>query len=84
MEQVGACGCQAACGHTGGTATASCEGLLRVLRVTSQATGRHCSTPARCGFPSYKGAKPSSSPPSCLRRPHSPRPLVLLVMGHVG
>ena len=64
---------------------ASWEGLLRVLRVTSQATGRRCSTPAQCGFLSYKGARPSSQTSSCLRRARShSRPLVLLVMGRVG
>lgn len=85
MEQARACGCQAARGHTAGSATASWEGRLRVLRVTSQAMGRHCGTPARCGFLSYEGAKPSSGPPSGLMRAHSrSRPLVLLVMGRLG
>ena len=43
-------------GHMVGAATASREGLLQVLRPTSQA-------PAWCGLLSYKVAKPSSGPP---------------------
>lgn len=85
MEQAGACGCQAARGHTGG----HCHCLLGRAAPGAQGDftgdGRRCGTPARCGFLSYKGAKPSSGPPSGLMRAHSrSRPLVLLVMGRLG